>query len=61
MIAWLIEIGDSVTYYWCGPGDWCSNPNHAFKFETEMAAVECKYGLGKMVGGPAHVVEHMWI
>jgi hypothetical protein len=39
--AWLIEcglVGSNTDSYYCGEGDWCSNPNHAHKFATEAEA-----------------------
>lgn len=40
--AWLVEIEPPIgdVLYYCGPGDWCSNPNHAHKFHTRKAAEE---------------------
>ena len=40
MNAWLIECAPEVgdTLYFCGDGDWCSNPNHAHKFATAEEA-----------------------
>lgn len=58
--AWLIEHveGADVTYY-CGPGDWCGNPNHAYKFvdreeaERIMKPMQC-------IAGSFRVAEHQW-
>lgn len=38
--AWLIETVDPVgtTLYFCHDGDWCSNPNHAYRFRTSEQA-----------------------
>jgi hypothetical protein len=59
MIAWLIEVGSPSTYY-CGPGDWCSNPNHAHKFSSEQEAQATAAPMGKLVGGLPRCCEHMW-
>ena len=57
---WLIEVGSPASYY-CGPGDWCSNPNHALQFHCreDAAAVACRFG--NLVGGTPRAVEHMWV
>jgi len=58
--AWLIESvahypGASTAYY-CADGDWCSNANHAHKFDTrEMAETKA----ATMVC-PVRVAEHGW-
>lgn len=57
MIAWLIECG-SPADYWCAPGDWCSNPNHAHKFATEAEAKAVTVGMRTME--PVRVCEHQW-
>lgn len=36
---WLIESVDNApTVYFCGPGEWCTNPHHAYKFAVRDAA-----------------------
>lgn len=36
----LIETkGITPTQYYCGPGNWCTNPDHAVKFHSWEAAV----------------------
>jgi hypothetical protein len=59
MIAWLIEVGSPSTYY-CAPGDWCSNPNHAYKFSSEQEAQAIATPMGKLTGGFPRCCEHMW-
>lgn len=56
---WLIEVGSPAQYY-CGPGDWCSNPNHAaqFGFRDDAMAIACRFG--KLSGGTPRAVEHIW-
>lgn len=58
--AWLVEIALPIgdTLYYCGPGDWCSNPNHAHKFPTREAASEVL----KSAHDPTtmRVAEHEW-
>lgn len=58
--AWLLEcvppLGDVL--YYCAPGDWCSNPNHAHRFTTKEE--------GDAMHGTMHnsaimrVAEHQW-
>jgi len=43
--------------YFCGPGDWCNNPNHAKRFLTREDA---KKVADEMIGSNARVEEHMW-
>jgi hypothetical protein len=65
MNAFLVEhggLGIPTTYY-CGPGDWCTNPNHAKKFETAlpaaMIATECTER--GCISGGYRVIEHAWV
>jgi hypothetical protein len=55
---WLIEAGSPAIYY-CGPADWCSNPNHAQQFpsraEAEKVSAEMKFA-----NGSPRVAEHSW-
>lgn len=65
-IAWLIECGiwnefpPPITYF-CGDGDWCSNPNHAFKFSTEQEALSKLESMKPFNPENYRVAEHMWI
>lgn len=54
--AWLIEFGSPAVYY-CAPGDWCSNANHAQKFETKEAA---DLIAATMTFAKPRVCEHAW-
>lgn len=58
--AWLIETDDpvGVTLYFCHDGDWCSNPNHAHKFQS---AAQAKTKLVSMhTPKNFRVAEHEW-
>lgn len=55
--AWLIECGRPPHYY-CGPGDWCSNVNHAKKFATEQEAHAVKARLTTL--DVCRLAEHAW-
>lgn len=58
--AWLIEIAAPMdhTLYYCAPGDWCSNPNHAQRFPTR---VQAEYTLATMHNpSTMRVAEHEW-
>lgn len=60
-IAWLIESVDGVhpdPIYFCGPGDWCGNPNHAHKFATRDAAEANRLSLHNP--DAFKVTEHIW-
>ena len=54
---WLIECGSPATYF-CGDGDWCSNPNHAHRFATQAEAKERSSVMTTME--PVRVCEHQW-
>jgi len=56
---WLIEIGQPSVYY-CSPGEWCSNANHAKKFETPEEAHNVLAAFPVLVGGPPRVAGHIW-
>lgn len=56
-VAWLIECGSPPSYY-RGPGDWCSNPNHALKFPTQKAAELRSMSMQTLE--PVRVTEHSW-
>ena len=60
LVVWLIEVVPSqgAVRYYCGPGEWCDNPNHAKKFPTEKLARRTSYDLKTM--DPLRVVEHSW-
>jgi len=55
---WLIEARFAPMYY-CGPGDWCSNPNHAEQFPTRADAEKVVAEM-KFASGAPRVVEHSW-
>lgn len=57
--AWLIEIDApmSVTLYYCDEGDWCSNPNHAYRFAMKAEAEAIQ---SKMRSDLTRVAEHEW-
>jgi hypothetical protein len=59
--AWLIELPSTSTLYWCGPSDWCSNPNHAHKFDTEQEALEVMNEMCVMIDGQPRVCGHSWV
>jgi hypothetical protein len=52
---WLIECGSS---YFCGDGDWCSNPNHARKFKTHEEAQMKAETVNTLE--PVRVCDHSW-
>lgn len=54
--AWLIEHGSPAAYF-CGDGDWCSNPNHAYRFVTKDVAT-AKAETMPIEG--IRVAEHLW-
>lgn len=56
--AWLIEIPLDCGLYYCAPGDWCSNPNHAHRFSSKAAAD----GVLATMQNPSsmRVAEHEW-
>lgn len=59
--AWLIETADpiGVGLYFCADGDWCSNPNHAHKFQTaEQAHIKLA---SLQVSANFKVTEHEWV
>lgn len=58
---WLIEVGMPRIFY-CGPGDWCSNPNHALRWKDKADALaELRhFPVSELVGGRAEVCEHVW-
>lgn len=56
--AWLIECGSPALYY-CGEGDWCSNPNHAKRFGTKEEAEILSKNWVTME--PIRVCEHAWV
>jgi hypothetical protein len=58
-MPWLIEYrlhGQTVSYY-CAPGEWCSNPNHAHRFATRQEAEVETFGLPLQNYA---VEEHAW-
>lgn len=58
--AWLIECGSPTSYY-CDEGDegdWCSNPNHAWRFATREEAETKAATMTTME--PVRVAEHAW-
>lgn len=58
--AWLIEIEPPIgcVLYYCAPGDWCSNPNHAHRFPVESEALTM---LARMQNPLSmRVAEHEW-
>lgn len=57
--AWLIEIAPPIgdTLYYCDEGDWCNNPNHAWRFATKAEA-EAKQST--MRQDLTRVAEHEW-
>jgi hypothetical protein len=58
--AWLIECsfeGGRPDYY-CGPGVWCNNSHHAYKFPTKEAA-ETRSNEMRTIG-TRRVAEHSW-
>ena len=64
--AWLIECGTYNEFppqiiYFCGEGDWCSNPNHAFKFNTEQEAWDKIQIWAPFAPDNYRVTEHMWM
>jgi hypothetical protein len=65
MNAFLAEhFGDGITTtYYCGPGDWCTNPNHAKKFETALAAASLVLEMTERgcIAGAFRVAEHAWM
>lgn len=60
-IAWLIETSDPVgtTLYFCHDGDWCSNPNHAYKFQTQEDAERKRQALVRP--DAFRVCDHIWV
>jgi hypothetical protein len=59
-IAWLIECsfkGGAPGYY-CSPGMWCDNPNHAHKFLTKEAAETRSAEMTTI--GTRRVCDHSW-
>lgn len=64
--AWLIECGlynefPPTIVYFCGEGDWCSNPNHAHRFSTEEDAVTKLQSMNAFQPEKYRVEAHMWI
>lgn len=59
-VAWLIECGfdQGLPDYYCGPGDWCSNPNHAHKFLTKEEAEAVSERMTTI--GARRVADHSW-
>lgn len=59
--AWLVEFGTgpAPAIYYCGPGDWCGNPNHAKKFATYSEAADVQARCVNSV--EVRVVEHEWV
>ena len=58
--AWLIEIDAPFSHvlYYCGPGDWCSNPNHAHKF---AGRADAEQALATMQNPTSmRIAEHEW-
>lgn len=62
-IAWLIETNNPVdtTLYYCGPGDWCSNPNHAMKWPSEESAQNSETWTQMQYPGNMRIAEHEWV
>jgi len=60
--AWLIETNDQVgpTLYYCGEGDWCSNPNHAMKWPSKAAAETSEAWPQLQYPGNMRIAEHEW-
>lgn len=58
--AWLIEINPPLgdVLYYCGPGDWCSNPNHAHKFPDKTAAKAVRSAMQNPLN--MRIAEHEW-
>jgi hypothetical protein len=56
--AWLIENEADPVQYYCGPGEWCTNPNHALKFPTREAAELRMAALSTM--SKLRVTGHQW-
>jgi hypothetical protein len=58
--AWLLEcvppIGDVL--YYCAPGDWCSSPNHAHRFQTKEEADAMHVTMQN--SSIMRVAEHQW-
>lgn len=61
--AWLIETDDPLghTQYYCGPGEWCDNPNHAMKFTSEDAARNADHWREMQYTGNLRIAEHEWV
>ena len=62
-VAWLIETDDphGNNLYYCGPGDWCSNPNHAMRFVSEQCAVNSEHWREMQYPGNLRIAEHEWV
>ena len=56
--AWLIESETTPVEYYCGPGEWCTHPNHALKFPIRKAAELRMAGLNTMA--KLRVRDHQW-
>lgn len=61
--AWLIETNDPVgtTLYYCGQGDWCSNPNHAMKWLSEESVRKSESWTQMQYPGNMRISEHEWV
>lgn len=59
--AWLIETEGGIPRYYCGPGEWCDNPNHAMKFPTEQAVIDSDHWRNMVYPGHMKIVEHEWV
>lgn len=61
--AWLIETNDPVgsTLYYCAPGEWCSNPNHAMKFASESDASASDHWRDMQYPGNMRIAAHEWV
>lgn len=59
--AWLLEFQPPVgaTQYYCAPGDWCTNPNHARKFAAKQEADDVHSSMQNR--DLMYVVEHEWV
>jgi hypothetical protein len=55
---WLIECGSPAIYF-CGPGDWCSNPNHAHLYTSKILAESEAASMTTIE--PIRVCDHAWV
>jgi len=53
--CFLIECG---ARYYCGPGDWCDNPEHAHRYAAEEQALEVSRHMNTLE--ERRVVKHIW-